>query len=91
MFESKKLDLILNKLDAIEEHLNLKSKPNSAYDNMEVGYSVKDTAKILGCGIQKVRDLQNIGALKSFMLGRQKMITSESIRNVVSTLSGKKL
>ena len=91
MFDNKKLDLILQKLEVIEEHFGLKSKPKTIYDDMEIGYSVKDTAKILGCGIQKVRDLQNIGSLKSYMLGRQKMITSESIRNVVSTLSGKKV
>ena len=91
IFDNKKLDLILQKLEVIEEHLGLKSKPKTIYDDMEIGYSVKDTAKILGCGIQKVRDLQNIGSLKSYMLGRQKMITSESIRNVVSTLSGKKV
>jgi hypothetical protein len=89
----KKLDLILEKLENIEKHLGIKTNlnPKSIYDDMEVGYSVKDTAKILGCSINKVRNLQNIGALNSYMLGRQKMITSESIKNVIGTLSGKKV
>jgi hypothetical protein len=89
----KKLDLILAKLETIEKHLGIKTNlnPKSIYDDMEVGYSVKDTAKILGCSINKVRNLQNIGALNSYMLGRQKMITSESIKNVIGTLSGKKV
>jgi hypothetical protein len=99
MRDNEKLNLILKKLEAIEEHLGLKTKPisipetssKSIYDDMEVGYSVKDTAKILGCSINKVRNLQNIGALNSYMLGRQKMITSDSIKNVIGTLSGKKV
>jgi hypothetical protein len=99
MQDNDKLNLILKKLDAIEEHLGLKakSKPEpepsskSMYDDMEVGYTVKDTAKILGCSINKVRKLQNIGALTSYMIGRQKMIASDSIKNVIGTLSGKKV
>ena len=91
--DEKKLDLILEKLEIIEKHLGIKTNPDSKtiYDDMEVGYSVKDTAKILGCSINKVRNLQNIGALTSYMLGRQKMITSDSIKNVIGTLSGKKV
>ena len=87
------MDLILEKLESIEKYLGIKTNPNpkSIYDDMEVGYSVKDTAKILGCSINKVRNLQNIGALNSYMLGRQKMITSDSIKNVIGTLSGKKV
>ncbi|MDA7857090.1 hypothetical protein N9B16_01275 [Gammaproteobacteria bacterium] len=91
MFDNKKLDLILKKIELIEEHLGLKSKPKTMYDDMEVGYTVKDTAKILGCSINKVRHLQNIEALNSYMAGRQKMITSESIKNVIGTLSGEKV
>ena len=91
MFDNKKLDLILKKIELIEEHLGLKSKPKTMYDDMEVGYTVKDTAKILGCSINKVRKLQNIGALTSYMIGRQKMIASDSIKNVIGTLSGNKV
>jgi spore coat polysaccharide biosynthesis predicted glycosyltransferase SpsG len=91
--DEKKLDLILEKLENIEKHLGIKTNPDpkTIYDDMEVGYTVKDTAKILGCSINKVRNLQNISALTSYMLGRQKMITSESIKNVIGTLSGKKV
>ena len=91
MFDNKKLDLILKKIELIEEHLGLKSKPKTMYDDMEVGYTVKDTAKILGCSINKVRKLQNIGALTSYMIGRQKMIASDSIKNVIGTLSENKV
>jgi DNA-directed RNA polymerase specialized sigma24 family protein len=48
-----KLDIILQKLEAIEKHLNIKSK--TIYDDMAEAYSIKDTAKILGCSETKVR------------------------------------
>ena len=91
MFQNKKLDLILKKIERIEEHLGLKSRPQTAYDDMDIGYSLKDTANILGCSVNKVRHLRSIGALSSYMVGRQIMITSESIKNVIGTLSGEKV
>ena len=94
MQDNEKLNLILKKLQAIEEHLGLKTKPKpkpetgskSIYDDMEVGYTVKDTAKILGCSINKVRKLQNIGALTSYMIGRQKMIASSKVLQLLLTV-----
>ena len=76
-----KLDLILQKLDAIEKHLNIQSK--TIYDNMAEAYSIKDAAKILGCSETKVRQYIKYEMLDSFKVGHKRMIKSESIKRLI--------
>jgi len=75
-----KLDQILSRLDVIESSLGIK-KP-SLWDNLKPLYNVKDTAKLLGCSVTKVRQYLKFGMLESVSLGHKKMISSESIEKL---------
>lgn len=77
----EKLDLILKKLEAIEKHLDI--KPRTIYDDMLEAYSVKDTAKILGCTEVKVRQYIKWDMLKTFKVGRQPKVISSSIKKLI--------
>ena len=76
-----KLDIILQKLEAIEKHLNIQSK--TIYDDMAEAYSIKDTAKILGCSETKVRQYIKYEMLDSFEVGHRRMIKSKAIKNLI--------
>jgi len=76
-----KLDIILQKLEAIEKHLNIKSK--TIYDDMAEAYSIKDTAKILGCSEKKVRQYIKYEMLDSFKVGHRRMIKSKAIKSLI--------
>ena len=76
-----KLDLILQKLEAIEKHLDI--EPKTIYDNMEEAHSIKDSAKILGCSETKVRQYIKYEMLDSFKVGHKRMIKSESIKRLI--------
>ena len=76
-----KLDIILQKLEAIEKHLNIQSK--TIYDDMAEAYSIKDTAKILGCSETKVRQYIKYEMLDSFKVGYRRMIKSKAIKNLI--------
>ena len=80
-----KLDIILQKLEAIEKHLNIESK--TIYDNMEESYSIKDTAKILGCSETKVRQYIKYEMLDSFKIGHRRMIKSKAIKKLIKVYS----
>jgi len=76
-----KLDIILQKLEAIEKHLNIKSK--TIYDDMAEAYSIKDTAKILGCSETKVRQYIKYEMLDSFKVSHRRMIKSKAIKKLI--------
>ena len=76
-----KLDIILQKLEAIEKHLNIQSK--TIYDDMAEAYSIKDTAKILGCSEIKVRQYIKYEMLDSFKVGHKRMIKSKAIKKLI--------
>jgi AraC-like DNA-binding protein len=76
-----KLDIILQKLEAIEKHLNIQSK--TIYDDMAEAYSIKDTAKILGCSETKVRQYIKYEMLDSFKIGHKRMIKSKAIKRLI--------
>ena len=76
-----KLDLILQKLEAIEKKLNI--EPKSIYDNMAEAHSVKETSKILGCSEKKVRQYIEYEMLDSFKVGYKRMIKSDSIKELI--------
>tara|TARA_B100001093_G_scaffold464014_1_gene480539 strand:- start:79 stop:330 length:252 start_codon:yes stop_codon:yes gene_type:complete len=76
-----KLDIILQKLEAIEKHLNIQSK--TIYDDMAEAYSIKDTAKILGCSETKVRQYIKYEMLDSFKVGHRRMIKSKAIKKLI--------
>ena len=76
-----KLDIILQKLEAIEKHLNIQSK--TIYDDMAEAYSIKDTAKILGCSETKVRQYIKYEMLDSFKVGHKRMIKSKAIKKFI--------
>ena len=76
-----KLDIILQKLEAIEKHLNIQSK--TIYDDMGEAYSIKDTAKILGCSETKVRKYIKYEMLDSFKVGHRRMIKSKAIKKFI--------
>ena len=76
-----KLDIILQKLEAIEKHLNIQSK--TIYDDMAEAYSIKDTAKILGCSETKVRQYIKYEMLDSFKVGHKRMIKSKAIKKLI--------
>ena len=76
-----KLDIILQKLEAIEKHLNIQSK--TIYDDMAEAYSIKDTAKILGCSEIKVRQYIKYEMLDSFKVGHKRMIKSKAIKKFI--------
>ena len=82
-----KLDLILQKLEAIEKQLNI--EPKTIYDNMEEAHSIKDSAKILGCSETKVRQYIKYEMLDSFKVGHKRMIKSESIKKLIQDNSKK--
>lgn len=82
-----KLDLILQKLEAIEKHLDI--EPKTIYDNMEEAHSIKDSAKILGCSETKVRQYIKYEMLDSFKVGHKRMIKSESIKKLIQDNSKK--
>ena len=81
----KKIDLISQKISKIEEHLGIDTK--SIYGNMKEAYSVKDTSKILGCSEYKVRQYIKYEMLKTFKVGHKKMITSESLKELIKNNS----
>ena len=76
-----KLDIILQKIEAIEKHLNIQSK--TIYDDMAEAYSIKDTAKILGCSEIKVRQYIKYEMLDSFKVGHKRMIKSKAIKKLI--------
>ena len=76
-----KLDIILQKLEAIEKHLNIKSK--TIYDNMAEAYSIKDTAKNLGCSETKVRKYIKNEMFDSFKIGHRRMIKSKALKKFI--------
>ena len=76
-----KLDIILQKLEAIEKHLNIQSK--TIYDDMAESYSIKDTTKILGCSETKVRQYIKYEMLDSFKVGHKRMIKSKAIKKLI--------
>lgn len=76
-----KLDIILEKIEAIEKHLNIQSK--SIYGDMAEAYSIKDTAKILGCSETKVRQYIKYEMLDSFKVGHKRMIKSKAIKEFI--------
>tara|TARA_Y100000385_G_C12661679_1_gene454036 strand:+ start:129 stop:473 length:345 start_codon:yes stop_codon:yes gene_type:complete len=78
---TKKIDLIIKKLDAIEEHLNI--KPKTIYDDMKEAYTVKDTSLVLGCSEKKVREYIKWNMLEHFKVGYKKMVTSRSIKKLI--------
>ena len=80
-FLNKKIDLIFQKLENIENHLGIEDK--TIYDNMEPSYSVKDTAIILGCTPHKVRQYIKYNMLESFRVGYKKMVVSKSIKKLI--------
>ena len=77
----RKLNLMLKKLEGIEEHLGIKTK--TIYDDMKPAYSVKDTAAILGCSQHKVRQYIKYDMLETFKVGSKKMIDSKSIKKII--------
>ncbi|MDC0529143.1 helix-turn-helix domain-containing protein [Gammaproteobacteria bacterium] len=79
---SEKLNLILKKLEAIEENLGITSK--TIYDDMKPTYSIKETAAILGCTSQKVRKYVEYNMLDSIKVGHKVMVESESIKKLVN-------
>ena len=81
-FLIKKIDLIFQKLENIEKHLGIEDK--TIYDNMEPSYSIKDTAIILGCSPNKVRQYIKYNMLDSFKTGYKKMVCSESIKKLIN-------
>lgn len=78
---NEKLDLILQKLENIENHLGIKK---TVYDQMKEAYSVADTAKILGCTQRKTRQFMEWGMLETFKIGKNKMVTSSSIKKMIN-------
>ena len=76
-----RLDIILQKIEAIEKHLNIQSK--TIYDDMAEAYSIKDTAKILGCSETKVRQYIKYEMLDSFKVGHKIMIKSKAIKRLI--------
>ena len=76
-----KLDIILQKLEAIEKHLNIKNK--TIYDNMAEAYSIKDTSKILGCSEAKVRQYIKYEMLDTFKVGHKRMVKSKAIKKLI--------
>ena len=76
-----RLDIILQKIEAIEKHLNIQSK--TIYDDMAEAYSIKDTAKILVCSETKVRQYIKYEMLDSFKIGHKRMIKSKAIKRLI--------
>ncbi len=81
----QKLDLIIQKLENIEAHLGIK---RTICDQMHEAYTVSDTAKILGCTQRKTRQYIAWGMLETFQIGKKKMITSPSIKKLISEHKG---
>jgi hypothetical protein len=77
----RRLDLVLKKLEGIEEHLGINTK--TIYDDMKPAYSVKDTAAILGCSQHKVRQYIKYDMLETFKVGSKKMVHSKSITKLI--------
>tara|TARA_B100002052_G_C15653972_1_gene494129 strand:+ start:398 stop:649 length:252 start_codon:yes stop_codon:yes gene_type:complete len=76
-----RLDIILQKLEAIEKHLNIQTK--TIYDDMAEAYSIKDTAKVLGCSEKQVRQYIKYEMLDSFKFGHRRMIKSKAIKKFI--------
>lgn len=50
---------------------------------MKPAYDIKDTAKILGCSVSKVRKYIEFNFLEKFKVGHKVMITTESIQRLI--------
>jgi len=52
---------------------------------MKIAYTVKETAEVLGCGMNKTYELVHSGQLSSFQFGKKLMIPVQSIEQLVKS------
>jgi len=50
---------------------------------MKLAYSIKETAELLGCGLNKTYDMVHSNALPHFKFGKKIMIPAKSISDLV--------
>jgi len=77
------LNQILQRLDVIERHIDI--KPKSLYDNIKPTVTIADAAKLLGCREAKVRQYIKWKMLETFKLGSRRMIVSNSLRKLIKS------
>ena len=51
---------------------------------MKLAYSIKETAELLGCGLNKTYDMVHSNALPHFKFGKKIMIPAKSISDLVN-------
>ena len=52
---------------------------------MKIAYTIKETAEMLGCGMNKTYELVHSKKLNSFQFGKKLMIPVQSIERLVNT------
>ena len=50
---------------------------------MKLAYSIKETAELLGCGLNRTYDMVHSNALPHFKFGKKIMIPAQSISDLV--------
>ena len=51
---------------------------------MKLAYSIKETAELLGCGLNRTYDMVHSNALPHFKFGKKIMIPAQSISDLVN-------
>ena len=52
---------------------------------MKIAYTIKETAEVLGCGMNKTYELVHSKKLSSFQFGKKLMIPVQSIEQLVKS------
>ena len=55
---------------------------------MKLAYSIKETAELLGCGINKTYEMVHSNELPHFKFGKKIMIPAKSISDLVDQSTG---
>ena len=55
---------------------------------MKLAYSIKETAELLGCGLNKTYDMVHSNALPHFKFGKKIMIPANAISDLVDHSTG---
>ena len=56
---------------------------------MKLAYSIKETAELLGCGLNKTYDMVHSNALPHFKFGKKIMIPASAISELVNQSTNK--
>ena len=77
------LKAILQRIDVIEKHLDI--KPKSLFDNLQPTVTVEDAAKLMGCTQPKIRQYIKWNMLETFKVGGRRMIVSSSLTELIKS------